>query len=378
MSAHYEVIVLGAGAMGMAAGYYLAKQGVNTLLIDAFDPPHGYGSHHGDTRIIRHAYGEGRQYVPLALRAQELWEALERESGQKLFRRTGVLGVGSKQSKFIKEAIASANKYHLPLEVLSADEIMQRWPGIRIPEHFFGSFETSSGVLFSEECIRAYRRLAIEAGVVVRFDTPADRVELHTSGASVYTAEGVFHADRLIVTSGAWIGKLLASLKLPLQPVRKTVAWFQSEETLYGEGRFPAFIFDLEKERYYGFPSFDGCGVKLGRNDAGEWTDPDQVDREFGAYPEDEGDVRRFLETHMPQAAGTLKQGKVCLFTLTPDEHFVIDRHPEYAHVAIAGGFSGHGFKFASVVGEIISQLAIGGETGFDLSGFSIARPAIR
>ncbi|AJY77521.1 methyltryptophan oxidase [Paenibacillus beijingensis] len=363
--------------MGMAAGYYLSKQGVKTLLIDAFDPPHVYGSHHGDTRIIRHAYGEGRQYVPLALRAQALWNELEQESGQTLFSQTGVLSVGDRNSKFVNETIASARKYDLPLEVLGSEEIQRRWPGIKIPEHFIGSLETSSGVLFVEDCIRAYRQLAEQSGATLLCNTPAENVEIDQHGVTVQTKDGRYSADKLIVSSGAWTGKLLSSLQLPLQPLRKTIAWFDADEKLYQSSLFPAFIFDLPTERYYGFPSIDGSGVKLGRMDTGEMVDPDHINRDFGIYPEDEGDVRRFLETYMPAAAGKLNKGRVCLFTMTPDEDFIIDRHPEYSHVSIAGGFSGHGFKFASVIGEILCQLAMNGRTEHPISGFSISRPAI-
>ncbi|MFM1653216.1 N-methyl-L-tryptophan oxidase [Brevibacillus sp. B_LB10_24] len=376
MSKHYDVIVVGAGSMGMAAGYFLAKQGKSTLLIDAYDPPHTMGSHHGDTRIIRHAYGEGAQYVPLVLRAQQLWNELEQESGESLFQQTGVLCAEEPGCTFVRGVIASAQQYSLPIEVLDAEEIRYRWKGITVPDGFTGCFEQSSGVLFSETCLSAYRKLAVQYGAELLPYTSVQQIELHPAGATVRANEAAYHADALVLSAGAWMKQMLDSLdlELALQPTRKAVAWFEADEALYNPEVFPAFSFNLQGEDYYGFPSFAGTGLKIGRHDGGQQTDPNQVNREFGAYPEDEGDVRSFLQRYMPQAAGRLKQGKICLYTLTPDRDFIIDRHPLYPHVVLTAGFSGHGFKFASAVGEIASQLITAGETPLDISMFSVGR----
>ncbi|MGE5701151.1 MAG: N-methyl-L-tryptophan oxidase [Clostridia bacterium] len=377
MSTSYEVAIVGAGSMGMAAGYFLAKKGVKTLMIDAFDPPHAFGSHHGDTRIIRHAYGEGRQYVPLALRAQKLWRELEEEAGQRLFTQTGVLCVGAPDSAFLPEVKASAAHYSLPLEELNAEELMRRWPGITIPEDYVATFEPTSGVLFSEECIRAYRKLAVQAGATLLVNTPVEAVELSAGGVSIHAGGSRFTADKLIVSAGAWLGKVTAScgLSLPLSPTRKAVGWFKADEQLYRPEHFPAFSFNLpNNESYYGFPNFGNEGVKIGRHDAGQPADPDTLNREFGAFSADEGDLRGALERFMPQAAGELVQGRVCMYTFTPDEHFVIDRHPEHAHVLLVGGTSGHGFKFSSAIGEALAELAHTGSCEHDLSLFSLSR----
>lgn len=375
---HYDAVIVGAGSMGMAAGSFLARQGVKTLLVDAFDPPHDKGSHHGDTRIIRHAYGEGRQYVPLALRAHQLWNELEQASGQRLLHQTGVLSVASAGSPFLDETIASAKEFSLPIQIMDAHEIQRNWPGITVPEDFTGCFETSSGVLFSEDCIRAYRKLAVDYGARVLVNTAVTDLVIEQHGAIIKTDEAAFTADKLIVCAGAWTGGIMSAIGLPLQPMRKTVAWFEAEEALFQSQKFPAFLFTLAEEQYYGFPSFNGSGVKIGRHDAGQPVDPEQPLLPFGSLPEDEGGMRHFLQTFMPKAAGVLKQGRVCKYTLTPDEHFIIDQHPNYSHVIIASGFSGHGFKFASVVGEILSQLVLHGKTEQDISCFSISRPAVQ
>ena len=372
----YEVIIVGAGSMGMAAGYYLAKRGASALLIDAFDPPHTMGSHHGDTRIIRHAYGEGKQYVPFALRAQELWAELEQAANVKLFSQTGVLSAGAHDCAFLQEVRESAERYSLPLEVLTAQEVRERWPGIELPDHFYACLEPASGVLYSEHAIRAYRELATASGASLLTNTKVTSLQTDGADVIVHTDSGSYRGKKLLVSAGAWNAPLLQELGLsvPLVPTRKTVAWFVADESLYSADRFPAFVFHLGDSMFYGFPSIDGAGVKIGRHDGGQAIDPDTLERTFGCYLSDEGDVRAFLETYMPQAAGALRQGRVCIYTMTPDEHFVIDRHPDNPHIVFDAGFSGHGFKFASAVGEAASQLLIDGESKLDLSMFSLSR----
>ncbi|MFC4802606.1 N-methyl-L-tryptophan oxidase [Neobacillus sp. GCM10023253] len=374
MKKQYDVVVVGAGTAGMAAGYFLAKQGVKTLLIDSFDPPHSNGSHHGDTRIIRHAYGEGEQYVPMVLRAQHLWEELQQESEETVFLKTGILGIGPEDSPFMQEVVKSAKTYNLPLEMMDNASVKQRWPGFEVPEGYIGCFESSSGVLLSEKCISAFRKLALCQNAELWTNIRVENIEFQPNGVIVETSNDRVYADKCIITAGAWTGKLLKSLNIPLTPVRKTVAWFEADEEKYNQHQFPGFYYVLPNQMFYGFPSIDGSGVKVGRMDGGKNIDPDQVDRSFGIYQEDEEDLRSFVQAHLPDAAGQLKVGKVCLFTRTPDEDFIIDHHPDYPHVAIASGFSGHGFKFGSVFGEILANMTLGKKVEYDLSYFRIGR----
>jgi N-methyl-L-tryptophan oxidase len=372
MKNHYEAVIVGAGSMGMAAGYYLSKLGIKTLLLDSDNPPHDKGSHHGTTRIIRHAYGEGSQYVPLVLRAQELWEQLQQEANKELFLPTGVLCAGAPESTFTKEAIKSGVEYSLPLEVLSSEEMNDRWQGLAIPEGYIGCFEPKSGVLFSEQCIQAFRDLGVANGMTILPYTKVEKMDVHSSGAAIQTANETYHADFVVVSAGAWSGKILKEmgLALPLQPTRKTVSWFECDQELYDPRVFPAFTVDILNAQYYGFPSFEGSGLKIGRHDGGYQVDPDEMLSPYG--PKDEAEVRTFLEKYMPSANGPLLKGSTCLYTLTPDENFILDQHPEFPHVFISAGFSGHGFKFSSVVGEIISQVITKGKSDYNLSGFSI------
>ncbi|EZH65901.1 methyltryptophan oxidase [Bacillaceae bacterium JMAK1] len=380
MRTNYDVIIVGAGSMGMAAGYYLSKQGVQVLLIDRDDPPHINGSHHGDTRIIRHAYGEGREYVPLALRSQTLWDELETFFPDPIFINTGVIGFGPATSPFLHESIASANEYNLTYELLTADEANERWPGLSLTEGMQVFFEPHSGVLYSENSIRAYRTLAIEQGATLLTNTPVESVSATSNGALVTAADVTYTADKLIISAGAYNPDLWSQLGLtiPLTPTRQSVAWYHANQERYGVNHFPAFFASFHDREYYGFPDFDGTGLKIGRHDIGKSIHPSYIDRTFGSERDDESATRQFLETYMPDAAGPLNQGKICMYTRTPDLNFILDRHPKYPSIILAGGFSGHGFKFASVIGELLSSLATDQEHGYDLRPFSIQRDALQ
>lgn len=371
----FDVAVIGAGTMGMAAGAFLAQKKVETVLIDAFDPPHNHGSHHGDTRMIRHAYGEGRHYVTLVKRAQQLWEELEEQTSYRIFKKTGVIGLGSKDSSFLKETIAAARKYELPLEVLNSDEVNENWPGFSVPEHFIGCYEAESGFIYSENAIRAYKEMALKNGAELVTNTPVQHIEIDDKiGVKIITENKVFRAKKVIITVGAWASKLLPDLKLPIQPTRKAFGWFGAPGNLYDQSSFPSFYIEDQDDMCYGFPSIDGAGLKIGRSDGGQKIDPNQHTQNFGQYDSDEGELRSFLASYMPEANGTLIQGKTCLYTLSTDNDFIIDHHPENDRLIFACGFSGHGFKFASVMGEVLTQLATEGRSKYDISPFSLKR----
>lgn len=379
MNGHYDVIVVGAGSMGMAAGYYLSQKGVRTLMIDAFDPPHSNGSHSGDTRLIRHACGEGMEYASMALRAQELWDDLAGKTKETIFRKTGVLTFGPESSQFVKQAIDSGCAYDMNIETLSADEVNERWPGVTLSDEEIACYEPDAGVLFSANCIRAFKRLALDNGAELKTDSPVLNIDVADDSVTVETSRETFTADKLIVSGGAWNKKILSDLdmKIAVQASRRTIAWFNSNDLLYKADTFPGFFGDLPSGVFYGFPSIDGAGLKVGRYDNGDDAEPEYINREFGVYDKDEDDVRGFLDEYMAEANGRINAGKTCMFTNTPDENFVIDLHPEHSHIAIAAGFSGHGYKFSTAVGEILIELVTDGETKQDISLFSAERPAL-
>ncbi|CAH1205390.1 N-methyl-L-tryptophan oxidase [Paenibacillus sp. JJ-223] len=375
MSHNYDVIIVGAGSMGMSAGYYLSRSGLKTLLIDAFDPPHGEGSHHGEPRLIRHVYSGGPDYIAMALLAQQLWEELEDASGSKLLVPSGVLNIVDPGVYSFRDRLAHADEAGVRYELLRASEIMKRWPGIDVPEHYEAMYEPDAGYLFSERCVQAYRQRAEAHGATLLTNTLVQQVECGPQTVSVKTSDGsTYSANRLILSTGAWFRTLEPFVNLPIRAVRKTVGWFEASEELFAEEHFPGFTLAGPEGGYYGFPSIGGAGLKIGRHDTGQpWT-PGSPPAPFGSEETDEGDLRRLLERRMPRAAGRLKRGAVCKYEFTPDEHFIIDRHPAHDHVWIAGGFSGHGFKFASAVGSILSDLVQTGVTDQDISRFVLSR----
>ncbi|GIP39148.1 N-methyl-L-tryptophan oxidase [Paenibacillus sp. J31TS4] len=373
MGCCFDVIVVGAGAMGMNAGYRLAERGLSVLLLDACDPPHSLGSHHGETRLLRHAYRDACS-VPLALRAHRLWSEMEEETGGPLFRQTGVLNLAAADSSVQLEKAVMAERFGLRTELLGPADIERRWPGFSVPDGYTGLYEPTAGVLFSEACMLAARRLAAASGAVLLPYTPVNDITVEPSGVTVKTPNGCFHGTQLVLTTGSWSALMLDPLRLPVAAVRQTVAWFEAEEEKYGEAVFPGFTFDLPDGDFYGVPSIGGSGVKIGRHDAGREFEPSAVPEPFGAQPSDEEELRRFAAVRLPGAAGRLVGSAVCRYERTPDEQFLIDRHPVHGHVWIATGFSGHGFKFASAVGEAVAELVATGRSSFDLSAFSLGR----
>lgn len=381
ISKAYDVIVIGAGSMGMSAGYYLASQGARTLLIDAFDPPHHMGSHYGDSRLMRHAYTGSDSYTAMALRADELWTDLEQLSGRTLLVRSGVLNMAEEEGgeqlerpELLSNKLERAAQFGIPVETLQPREIRRRWPGLTTPDTYVGLYEKNAGYLLSEACVLAYRQQALAHGAVLLTNTLVTDIEPDEASVTVRTAAGTYTAGRLILSLGAWFGTVNDLITLPIRSVRKAIAWFEADESLFDSSRFPGFTFHIGGNGYYGFPSIQGSGIKIGRHDAGQTWKPGDPFEPFGHYPEDEDDLRYALERFMPRAAGPVLKSAVCKYEMTPDEDFIIDRHPAYGHIYLAGGFSGHGFKFASVVGEILADLALKDRTTQDITPFALSR----
>ncbi|MFD1608196.1 N-methyl-L-tryptophan oxidase [Oceanobacillus luteolus] len=371
----FDVVIVGAGTAGMAAGYFLSKRGKRVALIDAYDPPHTEGSNHGETRIIRHAYGEGSHYVSMALRASELWGELEQEVDRKIFYNTGVLNIGTKDSAFLKNVITTADTFNLPVEVLSAEEVNNRWPGFKLEKNLVGCFEKTSGVLLSEEAIRAYRELSLKYGAILLSNAKIEKMIVNDSKVEVRLDGKKINGNQLLITAGKGTNHVLSllGLELPLTPLRKTFSWFQTNEEIYNAAVFPAWTFDDGNQTYYGFPSIEKSGFKIGRHDGGMPVDPLKSLDKFGQHPADQSDVTDFAEKHF-SSLGPHNIGKVCTYNMTPDGDFIIDRLPNYSNIFVASGFSGHGFKFGSVIGEILSQMMIDKDTDLDITPFALSR----
>jgi sarcosine oxidase len=369
----YDVIVLGVGAMGSAAAFELARRGCRVLALEQFAPGHDRGSSHGQTRVIRKAYYEHPDYVPLLCRAYERWYDLEQRRGRRLFTECGVLSVGPTTGEVVAGVRSAAHEHRLPVENLTADELRRRYPVLRPDDGWEGVLEREAGFLDVEECVRAYADEAAALGADVRSGEAAVAWEVSSDSVTVRTARDVYSAARLVVTAGAWALRMLADLGLPLRVLRKTLHWFSTDDNrLFRRDVFPIYMLETPQGFYYGFPVIDPTGHKVARHDGGEATDPETVDRE--ATEADAADCRNFLRARLPQAAGPLRRGKVCLYTVTPDHHFAIDVHPRHRQVSVACGFSGHGFKFASVVGEVMADLAEKGRTDLPIGRFALSR----
>jgi sarcosine oxidase len=374
MTARYDVIVAGVGGMGSAAVHHLARRGRRVLGLERFDIPNDMGSSHGVTRIIRYAYYEDRSYVPLLTRAYELWEGLEDETAERLLHITGSLDVSVTGDRLFEGSRDSCVEHGLPHEALTGTEVNRRFPGYRMPAEARALLQPRGGFLLPERCIAAHVARAVALGAEVRAREQVLGWEAAGTGVRVTTARGVYEADRLIVTAGAWAGRLVNGLRGLAVPERQVLAWLQPRRPeLFGPDRFPVFNLECEEGRYYGFPVFGIPGFKLGRyHHRGEVTDPDLVDRE--CHPEDEAVLVPFASRYFPDGAGPTLSLMACMFTNSPDEHFIVDVHPGLPQVSVAAGFSGHGFKFCSVVGEIMADLAEEGRTEHDIGLFRLAR----
>ena len=355
--AEFDAIVIGVGGMGSAACYALARRGLRILGLDRFPLVHNQGSSHGESRIIRKAYFEHPDYVPLLHRAYELWHDLERVSGQKLLRQTGLVLSGTADGETIRGTRLSAEQHHLELQNLSANEAKRRFPGFAFPSHHDVAFEPIAGTLFVEDCVRAHIDGAVQRGAIIRGSEPVTDWSSDGKSVCVRTATREYRARSLVITSGAWAAECLRDLQLPLTVVRKFVGWFPHHNDAFLADRgCPAYFFELPHGTFYGIPGFDSTTIKVAEHSGGEIvTDLDRIDR--SCHPGDLVRLQSFLTDHLPGVDPEPARYSVCLYTLTPDRHFAIDLHPKWNNVSFAAGFSGHGFKFCPVVGEALADL---------------------
>jgi sarcosine oxidase len=365
----YDVAVVGLGAMGSQAVLELASRGVRVLGFDRYHPPHTLGSTHGSTRIIREAYFEEPLYVPIVQRAYELWRRLEERSRAQLLTPTGGLMLGAPDSQVVVGARASAVEHGLPFEELSAAAVRARYPAYAVPDDHAAIYEPRAGFLAPEAAVEAALRLATEAGAELRFDEPV----LELDGGTLRTGRGTYVAERVVVSAGAWLPELLPELAGAFSVARQPLLWLAPRQPeLFTPERFPIFVWEWEPGwAFYGFPDV-GEGFKVAVHHHGERTTPGAADRELRAA--DEEAIRVLVERFFPAGDGELVKSSVCLYTNTPDEHFVLDRLPQDERVIVASPCSGHGFKFAPALGEVLADLATGEQPRFDLAPFALGR----
>ena len=371
----YDAIVIGLGAMGSAALYHLANRGLRVLGLEQFEIPHDKGSSHGVNRIFRLAYYEHPSYVPLMRRARDLWIELEARGDERLIYVTGSIDAGPPDSVVFAGSRESCLIHGLDHEVLDSAELAGRFPGYRLPEDMMGLFQPEGGFVLSEKAIEAHVRVAVANGAEVETRQPVRQWRsTPDGGVQVETAAGRYEAGNLIITAGAWAGALVPRLQSLAIPERQVLGWFQPlRPQLFTLDRFPVFNLAAPEGRYYGFPVFGVPGFKIGRyHHLDEATTPETIDREL--HDRDEAILRLAVRRYFPDADGPTTALRTCMFTNTPDEHFLIDTPPDQPQVVFAAGFSGHGFKFASAVGEILADVAHEGHTDTDISMFSLSR----
>ena len=370
MPSHWDAIVIGAGGFGSSCLYHLAKSGARVLGLDRFLPGHDRGSSHGETRIIRQAYFEHSDYVPLLRRSYELWRELESESGRSLMTICGLMQAGPVEGEVVPGVRRAAVLYGIPIENFSAEEALRRFPGFCFRANGMTTdldvvLEPGAGYLSVEDCVRTHVEQACRYGAQLSIGPRVIGWESNGGTVTVTTESGTHTAAALIVTPGAWAPSLLG--KVPGWPTievrRKVVLWSPVRSAAYSaNGGGVMFLFELPSGVFYGFPSLDDGTLKVGEHSRGELVgDPLQVDRSLRA--DDVDAVASFLRVHLPDVETTPQRHSVCMYSMTPDGHFVVDRHPEFSNVFFGAGFSGHGFKFTSAIGESLAQWAATGST---------------
>ena len=370
----FDVVVCGLGAMGSAALRELSSRGLRVLGIERFTPGHDRGSSHGATRIIRLGYFEHPSYVPLLRRAYELWRELEDLSGKKLLQITGIAEIGPPEGLLIKGVLASVSAHSLRHELLSAEELMRRYPAFQLPSHYQAVIQPDGGFLTAEPSIHAMLALAENGGAEIRTGEIIRTIEPHSAGVRITTDQAHIDAGAAVIAVGPWINSMLPNLRAPLRVTRQVMAWFApGRPEPFQLSRFPVFLLESRHGIHYGFP-LDGDGlVKIAKHHhRDETVDPETCDRTISVA--DEGLIRAALVDHLPGANGRLAAAASCLYTVAPDGDFVIDRLSGHPHVLIASPCSGHGFKFAPVIGEILADLVTKGAQRYEIGRFSLKR----
>ncbi len=367
-----DCIVVGAGGVGSAAMYHLSRRGAKVLGLDRFTPPHDRGSSHGQTRIIRNAYFEHADYVPLLDRAYTLWRELEASTGQRLYDEIGLLEVGPDDGVLVPGIRRAGAVHGCAVEEIDEAEVRDAYPGLAVPDGMVAVFERNAGLLRVEACIRAHLDAARSNGAKLAPLTAVKRIEGKDDGVETDTA--VYHATSAVVTAGVWARDLLEGLGVQLRVLRKTLFWYTPDDpAMHVSSGCPVFAYETPGGIYYGFPAIDENGLKLAEHSGGDPVDdPLDLDRSLDAAERDR--VEAFAKACLRKPLGPFRTHAVCMYTMTPDEHFIVGTHPQYPQIVFAAGLSGHGFKFTTVLGEILASLALEGETSHTIDFLSLSR----
>jgi sarcosine oxidase len=371
--AAFDVVVVGLGAIGSAALYHLARRGQRVVGIERFYPGHERGSSHGETRIIRLGYFEHPSYVPLVRAALQAWRELEAHSGRKLLDISGVIEIGAPDSVLIRGTLDSARQHSLTHEVLDAVTLTRRFPAFRVPPEFVAVLQPDGGFLMAEAAIHTFVGLAEAAGAQIRLGETVHEVRLRAGSARLETNRGSIDAGSVVIAAGAWAPSLLPALPV-LRVTRQVLVWFAPlDRSLFMRDRFPVFLLESPRGMHYGFPVIGNSGLKIAKHHhLDETVDPDDYNRTLST--EDEAAIRNAIADYLPAANGPLLSAKTCLYTMSSDGDFIVDRMPGEPQIVVASPCSGHGFKFAPVLGAAIADLVTAGNTSYDISRFRMSR----
>jgi sarcosine oxidase len=367
------IVVVGLGATGSAALWHLARRGIRAVGIEQFQLGHDRGSSHGPTRIFRLAHFENPAYVPLLRRAATLWRELEALSARQLLITTGIAELGPQEGELVRGTLAASVLHDLPHEVLNASAFMRRYPQFTIPQNFVAVVQPDGGFIEAAAALDTTIRLAVDAGAIVRRQEKVLAIEPRRAGVRITTDRAVLDADGAVVAAGPWTGRVLPHLRLPLRVTRQVVGWFEPTPASAFADHFPVFLLESRHGVHYGFPPYGHLGIKMAKHHhRDEVVDPDRYETSVSAA--DEAAIRAPLGEFLPAANGRLREAQTCLYTMTPDETFILDRLPDAPHVVVASPCSGHGFKFAPVIGEMVADLITKGTTPHDVAAFRLAR----
>jgi sarcosine oxidase len=371
--AAFDVVVVGLGAIGSAVLYHLARRGRRAVGIERFYPGHDRGSSHGETRIIRLGYFEHPSYVPLVRAALQAWRELEAHSGRKLLDITCVIEIGAADSVLIKGTLDSARQNALTHEVLDGVTLMRRFPAFRVPPEFVAVLQPDGGYLMAEAAIHTFVSLAEAAGAQIRLGETVREVKSRAGSVRLETDRGWIDAGSVVIAAGAWASSLLPTLPV-LRVTRQVLAWFAPLDSgLFMRDRFPVFLLESPRGMHYGFPIIANSGLKIAKHHhLDEIVDPDDYNRTISAA--DEAAIRDAIADYLPAANGPLLAAKTCLYTMSSDGDFIVDQMPGEPQIVVASPCSGHGFKFAPVLGAAIADLVTAGTTSYDISRFRISR----
>lgn len=366
-SNHYQAVVIGAGGIGSAALLALARRGLRVLGIDRYAPPHDRGSSHGQSRIIRQAYFEHPDYVPLVNDAYRRWHALEKDAGRKLLHNCGLLEVGPADGIVVPGVLRAAQEHHLQVDQLSAEQIARRWPAFRLPAGLVGVYEPTAGYLDVEACVAEHLRAAASLGAEIAPNTAVDQWSAGEP-ITVHTDRGAVTAERLVLTAGPWAAELLSGISLELTIRHKGMVWFLAADDA---ARLPAYLFELPSGIFYGFPALADGTMKVAAHSGGvevEGVLPEE------STPPEQTEILAFTRQCLSAMAGDMLRSVSCYYTMSPDDHFVLDRWPDEPRVVFCAGLSGHGFKFAPTLGEALADLVVDGATELPVEFLGLER----